>query len=250
MSFLDRAPLGPAADQRRASIRKAPPGLEVARFWREAADLTPDSGRRLLSYVAAAFLARGWLQSVDRVLDSAAETLGESADQVRADLDALAALDLLYIEGGKFVTIAGLLSTRPTGIVFKFDAQHEVALAGPLAAVAASRALHRAGSIRALCSHDHSTRIELTCDPTGITERDPEQATLFLPSWSGGEPPSAAAKGGLFGSDEALDRWQVAAGNPDGMPVNSFLFGMAVGNLADEVGAPLEAVLNHLPDFD
>ena len=251
MGFLDTAPLGPQRDEAIARIRKAPPGLEVARYWHHVAAATPDSAKRLLSYIASALLARGWLQPTDRVLESATETLGEEAAQIKADFDILVAADLVTLDGPKIVCLAGLLCTKPTGILFKFEGQHEVHVAGPLAAIAIGKALQKSGEIRAVCAEDKATKLVLKCDTAGITERTPEETCLFLQAWTGDTTPTAVmAQGGFFRDDDALGRWQESAGDPNGMPLASMLFGMAVGDLGQEVGAALESVLNHLPDFD
>ena len=251
MGFLDTAPLGEQREEAIARIRKAPPGLEIARYWQVVATHTPDSARRLVSYLASALLARGWLQAADRVLEAAADTLGESADHVKADFDLLVAADLLTVEAGKITCIAGLMSIKPTGLVFKFDGQHEIHLPGPLAAIAIGKALQKAGEVRATCADDKTTKLVLKVDKAGIVERTPEEICLFLRAWNGETPPTAASSaGGLFRNDDALGRWQEQAGDPAGMPLASLLFGMAVGDLGLQVGGALESVLNHLPDFD
>lgn len=242
MSFLD--------DSAKLLLRKDPPGLEIAHYWRRTATTLTDPSRRLLSYLVSALLSRGWLGSVENLLDAAADNLHEPRGQLAAEFESLLALDLISVEAGKITQLAGLLSTKPTGITFKFDQQTEVHLLGPLAALAVSHALQKAGVVRAKCGDDATQKIELTCDVTGIASRSPETVALFLPAWDGEGPPAQAARGGgLFRSDEALDAWQQAQGNPQGMPIASMLFPMAAVELGADLGSTLEAALNHLPDF-
>lgn len=242
MSFLD--------DSAKLLLRKDPPGLEIAHYWRRTATTLTDPSRRLLSYLVSSLLSRGWLGSVENLLDAAADNLHEPRAQVAAEFESLTALDLISVEAGKITQLAGLLSTKPTGITFKFDQQTEVHLLGPLAALAVSHALQKAGVIRAKCGDDPAQRIELTCDVTGIASRSPETVALFLPAWDGEGPPAQAARGGgLFRSDEALDAWQQREGSPQGMPIASMLFPMASVDLGADLGSTLEAALNHLPDF-
>ncbi|MBM4341831.1 MAG: hypothetical protein FJ100_00435 [Deltaproteobacteria bacterium] len=251
MGFLDSAPLGANADVLRAKVRKAPAGLEIATYWQSVAQATTDPQRRLLSYMVAALLARGWMLPVDRVLESAAETLGEAPAQVQAEFDALVALDLVTLDGPKIATLAGLLTTRPGSLVFKYDSQHEVGLVGPLAALAVGRALQKTGAVRASCAEDKAIKLTLQVDKDGVASRDPDGICAFLPAWNGQLVPTEATAGGvLLRDDDALGRWQESAGEPDGMPLTSLFFPMAAADLAGQVGAALESVLNHLPDFD
>lgn len=242
MPFLD--------DQAKLLLRKDPAGLEIAHYWRRTVGTLGDPARRLLSYLVSSLMSRGWLASVDKLLDTAADNLHEKRDQVAAEFETLLALDLVSVEAGKVTQLAGLLSTKPTGLIFKYDQQHEVHLLGPLAALAVSHALQKAGEVRAVCQDDPAQRIVLTCDTAGIATRAPETVTLFLPAWDGDLPPAQVARGGgLFRSDEALDLWQQRNGNPAGMPIASMLFPMAAVDLGADLGSTLEAALNHLPDF-
>ena len=242
MSFLD--------ESAKLLLRKDPPGLEIAHYWRRTVITLSDPSRRLLSYLVSSLLSRGWLGSVEPLLDAAADNLHESRADIASEFESLAALDLIGVEGGKITQLAGLLSIKTTGITFKFDNQTEVNLLGPLAALAVAQALQKSGVVRAKCGGDSSQKIELTCDVTGIVSRSPETVALFLPAWDGELPPGQAARGGgLFCSDEALDQWQNSQDNPNGMPIASMLFPMASVDLGADLGSTLEAALNHLPDF-
>lgn len=236
--------------QARASLRNEPPGLELVRYWQTAAGSIGVPARALLSMLASSLLARGWLHPLDKTLESAHETLGEPVDALRKALDELVAVDLVGLDGDRITTVAGLLSTRPTGLDFRIDAAHEVHLTGPLAALAVARALQKPGEIRGVSSADKS-RVVLVCDESGVTSRDPETICMFLPSWDGTERPSALmAAGGLFADDEQLGKWQEDKGDPPGMPLPSMLFPMAAVDLGAQLGSALEPVLSHLPDFD
>lgn len=243
--------MAPVQDSEIQRIRKDPAGLEIARYWQRVAAETPDGARRLLSYMTSSLLSRGWLGSADKLLESAAEQLGEPEAQVRAEWDLLLDRDLLQVDQGKIVALAGLFSMRPTGMVFRYDSQHEVHLLGPLAALAVSRAVLKSGEVRGVCASDMATKLVLGCDAHGIATRHPESMALFLPGWDGSVAPSTASMGGgLFRDDEALSAWQDKNGDPDGMPIASVLLPMAGGDIADSLGKALESLLNHLPDFD
>lgn len=232
-------------------IGKDPPGLELAGYWRRAAVGVPDSARRLLSYLASSLASRGWLAGTDSLLVQAIEHLAEPEAQVRADWQFLTERDLVSVEQGKVVALAGLLATRPTNLRFALDSHHELHLLGPLAALAVARALGRAGEVRSVCLGDRTTRLTLACDIHGVHARSPESIGLFLPSWDGTTAPSAASTaGGLFADDDALGAWQDQNGDPVGMPIPSMFFGMAAVDLGQQVGEALESLLNHLPDFD
>ncbi|MSQ81983.1 MAG: hypothetical protein EXR77_03580 [Myxococcales bacterium] len=251
MGFLANVELGDRGDLVRAKVAKAMPGLEIAAYWQAIAESTTDSQRRLLSYMVSALLARGWMQPLERVLESAEQTLGESPEDLKRDCDALVAFDLLTVDGSKVTGLAGLISTKPTGLVFKFGGQTEVALLGPLAALAVGRALQKNGEVRAVCAEDRTTKLLLKCDNQGVEDRDPNEICAFFPAWDGESSPThATASAVLLRDDEALGRWQEKAGEPDGMPLSALFFPMAAADLAMQVGAALETVLNHLPDFD
>ncbi len=232
-------------------IGKDPPGLELAGYWRRAAIGVPDSARRLLSYLTSSLASRGWLASADNLLVQAVEHLAEPAHQVQTDWQFLVDRDLLSLDQGKVVALVGLLATRPTRLSYVVDTHHELHLVGPLAALAVARALGKPGEVRATCLGNGQTRLRLMCDAHRVQARQPETIGLFLPSWDGLIAPSqASAAGGLFADDDALGAWQDRNGDPAGMPVPAMFFDMAAIELGQQVGAALEGLLNHLPDFD
>lgn len=243
MGFLDEA--------EQARLRQDPSGLEIARYWQRAATHLPEGPRRLLSHVASSLMSRGWLPAADKMLAAAADQLGEPLPRVEAWAEQLTAVDLLHMADGKFAVVAGLLSTRPTGLTFHFDDRHEIHLNGPLAALAVSRALQRSGEIRSSCGEDKTTALRLHADLSGITAHAPADMALFLPAWDGAAPPSAAALGGgFFRDDEALDRWQARQGQPGGMPVAAMMLPMASMEIGERLGSALQSLLDHLPDYD
>ena len=232
-------------------VRRDPPGLELQRYWRRTAGTTSVPARALLSHLAAGLVSRGWIQPVDKLLDSAAETLSEPRAVLRGALDELIASDLLTLadDGQRVLTLGGLLSTRPTGLLFYVDHDHTAHLVGPLAGLAVAQAMQLKGEVRATCPVTKQ-KLVLSCDTAGIDSRNPETIALFLPAWDGAVRPTVAmAGGGFFADDESLGRWQEDNGDPAGMPLASFMFPMAATDLGQELGAALEAVLGHLPDF-
>jgi len=234
-----------------ASLRQQPPGLELLRYWCGAADRTDEVCHKLLSYMVSGLVGRGWLQTIDKSLDAAADTLDEPRSRLERALYQLVQADLVAMDGQKVLALAGLFSTRPTGCLLAVDGDHSVHLLGPMAALAATVALRRTGEVRATCQRDPKRRILLRCDDTGVHSREPEGVCLFLPAWDGARAPSfAMTEGGLFADDDALGRWQEDHGDPPGMPLASQMFPMAAADLGGQLGRGLEALLNHLPDFD
>lgn len=243
MTFLSDADLG--------VLRQEPPGLELLHYWARAAAATDETCHKLLSSMVSGLVGRGWLASVDRILDAAIDTLDEPRPRLERALYQLVQADLVALDGQKILTLAGMFSTRPTGLSLHIDQEHTVHLLGPLAGLAATVALRRTGQVRGTCKADPKRRIVLACDDTGVHTRDPEGISMFLPVWDGVRAPSfAMAEAGLFGDDEALGHWQEAHGDPPGMPVASAMFPMAASDLGVKLGRSLETLLNHLPDFD
>ena len=238
-------------DSDQAALRQEPPGLELLRYWCRVGARTDETCHKLLSYMVSGLVGRGWVQTIDKILDSAVDTLDEPRPRLERALYQLVQADLVVLDGLKVLAMAGLFSTRPTGCVLAVQGDHTVHLLGPMAALAATVALRRTGEVRATCKRDPKRRIVLGCDETGVHTREPEGVCLFLPAWDGVRAPSfAMAEGGLFADDDALGHWQEEHGDPPGMPVASQMFPMAAADLGLQLGRGLEALLNHLPDFD
>lgn len=227
-----------------------PPGLELARHLQRQAPTLSEPARKLLSWLASSLVRRGWVQAVDKALEAAEEPTELARPALQGALDELVAAGLVELDGTRIATIAGLLSTRPTGVDFAMADGHSVHLLGPLAALAAAQALQQSGEIRATCPVT-GQRLALGCDTSGIASRNPETICVFLPAWDGQAAlATMAAAGGFFADDDALGRWQEDKGDPAGMPMTSFLFPMAAVELGQSLGAALEGTLNHLPDFN
>jgi hypothetical protein len=243
MSFLN--------DELRAELGKAEPGLELVRYWSLAAKQSTEHARALLSYFAASLLSRGWVHPVDKMIDTAADQIGIAHDVVKAVFEELVKSDLVSVDGQRITALAGLISTRPTGLVFYLDHERQLNLLGPLAALAVSKALRQKGEVRATDAIDGARKLKLGCDTAGIATREPDSIGMFLPSWSGDVLPSQAmGHGAFFADDDALGKWQEQKGDPAGMPLTSFMFQMVAPELGHELGAALDPVLNHRPNFD
>jgi hypothetical protein len=161
-----------------APTHRDPPGLELARHLeRQAATLT-EGARKLLSWLASSLVRRGWVQAIDKALDAAAEATELDKTALQTALDELVAVGLVELDGTRIASIAGLLSTRPTGVDFAMADGHSVHLLGPLAALAAAQALQSAGEIRATCAVT-GQRLALGCDTSGIASRHPETICVF-----------------------------------------------------------------------
>lgn len=235
--------------ERPETQHRDPPGLELAGHLQRVCPATGDTARKLLSWLASNLVRRGWVQAVDKSLDAAAEQTDLHREKLQAALDELVKAGLVELDGTRIASVAGLLSTRPTGVDFVMADGHTVHLLGPLAALAAAQALQQAGEIRTNCLVT-GKRLVLGCDSAGIASRDPETICVFLPAWDGVLALGTwAAMGGFFADDEALGRWQEDKADPAGMPLTSFMFPMAATELGASLGKALEDTLNHLPDF-
>lgn len=232
-----------------APPHRDPPGLELSRNYQRVAEGISDPARKLLSWMASSLVRRGWLQPIDKSLEAAAEMTEMTQEALKSALDELMAAGLVELDGARIATVAGLLSTRPTGIDFVMSVEHTVHVLGPMAALAVAIALQKSGEIRSQCPVT-GKRLVLVCDVSGVASRDPETICAFVGAWDGSSPRALSAlAGGLFADDDALGKWQEDKADPAGMPMASFLFPMAATDLGLALGKALEATLNHLPDY-
>ncbi len=228
-----------------------PPGLEVlGHLCRVAAAASP-AARGLLSTATSGLLGRGWLPSLDSLLETTSHTLDIAPDLLRAELPCLRASGLLEISENRVMSIGCLFSTRKTGLTLTLDHKHAVDLLGPLAALAAPIALAHAGAIRGHCAQAPDVQLRLMADEEGIHSREPDGVALFLPAWQPGQKPTEVMAAGVFLADDAaLADWQAQHGEPAGMPVLSMFFALAAGDLGGQLGRALAPLFSHLPDFD
>ncbi|MCB9739423.1 MAG: hypothetical protein H6747_09150 [Deltaproteobacteria bacterium] len=234
----------------RAAIDAASPGLEPVAWLLQAAREAPEPGRILLSQAASSLVTRGWLPSLDSLIDLAAEHGGVAAAEIHASVPALAGLGLIVVDDGKVLEFAGTFTTRAGTLRYEIAEGGNVHLIGPIAALAVPRGLGRPGRIVGVCAGGGGDAFRLDCDETGIHTRSPETVAMFLPRWDGAMAPGAAiSAGALFADDDALSDWQEQSGDPDGMPLASFMFPMATNDLGPQLGAALESLLDRLANF-
>ncbi|MCO4762894.1 MAG: hypothetical protein KC502_15370 [Myxococcales bacterium] len=241
------------SEEARAVIDGAAPGLQVVAWFSWVAEQLNEDQRTLLSYAVTNLVNRGWLSPLPKLLPAAVDALGLSEDRVNAAWAVLLEHGLIEVDGDRVVTLAAVLATGKSDVNYFIgdDLSDKVALVGPLAALGIARALNRAGEVSAKCSGStEKARVSLICDENGVHSRKPESVALFLPSWDGTTPPSAAvAGGGLFLDDDALAQWQTTHDDPDGMPLTSMFFPMAVNDLGERLGKALESMFDHVANF-
>lgn len=231
-------------------VRRASPGLEVVEWLVFASSNVSPAGRLVLSHAAASLLNRGWLPALSSLLEQAQAHGDHDAASLEAGVAELERAGLLVLDNGKVVELGAAFSTRPTGWIFKPEIGNEVHLVGPLAAFGVAQALGHPGVVRGRCAVGAEPLV-LHCDTTGVHTRSPETLAMFLPVWDGQAAPGGAVRAGLlFSSDDALSAWQSSQGEPDGMPVASFVFPFATTDLGDRVGQALESLFDALATFD
>jgi hypothetical protein len=231
-------------------VRCAPPGLEVVEWLVFAASNVSPAGRLVLSHAAASLLNRGWLPSMSSLVEQAQAHGDHDNAALEAGVVELERAGLLVLDGGKVLELGGAISTKPTGWVFAPETGNEVHLVGPLAAFGVAQALGHPGVVRGRCAVG-AEPLELHCDTTGVHTRAPETLAMFLPVWDGVTAPGGAVTAGmLFHSDDALSEWQAGHGDPDGLPLASFVFPFATTDLGERVGKALESLFDALATFD
>lgn len=232
-------------------VQAAPPGLQLAVWFDQISSSLSEDARALLSYAVSGLVSRGWVSSPDKLVEAAVDAVGEPHAKLKAALDELEQVGMVRISDGKFTSLAGVLSLRPTSISYFMTGDAQVHLLGPLAALAVPKGLGRAGDVMANCALSEPTkRLQLECDETGVHSRKPDTIAMFLPHWDGTtHPADAIAGGGLFVDDEALAQWQEKHPDVDGMPLSSLMFPMAATDLGARTGKALEAVLDRFGAF-
>jgi len=231
-------------------VRRAAPGLEVVEWLVFASSRVSPAGRLVLSHAAASLLNRGWLPALSSLIEQAQAHGDHEPSTLEASVAELERAGLLVLDGGKIVELGAAISTRPTGWLFKPETGNEVHLVGPLAAFGVAQALGHPGVVRGRCAVGAEPLV-LHCDTTGVHTRSPETLAMFLPVWDGLVAPGRAVSAGqLFYSDDALSAWQHGQGDPDGLPLASFVFPFATTDLGERVGNALESLFDALATFD
>jgi len=222
-----------------------PSGLHLLKHLGREARATDEHERMVLGALVSALVSRGWLQPLPKTLDAITQALDEPEAKVNAAMAKLQERGLVTVDGERITTVAGLLATKATRVRWVIGSETNVALTGPLAALGAPVALQRSGHVHTSCHNEAcKAEIRLDVDSEGIVERHPSSACAFLLSWAEGTPIDiGAAGGGLFCSDDCLEKWQQSAGEPDGMPIPSFLFPNAAAELGAELGEALKLAL-------
>ncbi len=234
-----------------ASAAAVPVGLELLDHLCRVAAAASPAARGLISTATSGLLGRGWLPSVDSLIETTSHSLDIAPADLRAELPWLQETGLLEIADNRVLSLGCLFATRKTGLTLALDEKHAVDLLGPLAALAAPIALQHAGEIRGRCAQSPDIAFQLLADEEGVHSRDPASVALFLPAWQPGQRPTQVMAAGVFlADDDALSDWQSRHGEPQGMPVLGMFFAMAAGDLGAKLGAALAPLFNHLPDFD
>lgn len=234
-----------------ASAAAVPAGLELLDHLSRVATAASPAARGLLSTATSGLLGRGWLPSLDSLIESTSHALDIAPADLRAELPWLQQSGLLELADNRVVSIGCLFTTRKTGLTLTLDEKHTVALLGPLAALAAPIALAHAGEIHGCCALWPETSLRLMADAEGVHSRDPDGVALFLPQWLPGQTPVEVMAAGVFlTDDDALSQWQSDHGEPSGMPVLGMFFAMAANDLGGKLGQALAPLFSHLPDFD
>ena len=234
-----------------ASAATVPAGLELLDHLCRVAAVASPAASGLLSTATSGLLGRGWLPSLDSLIDTTAETLDIAPADLRAELPWLCDTGLLDLHENRVIALGCVFSTRPTGLTLTLDDKHAVDLLGPLAALAATIALQHAGQIRGRCALSADVTLRLGADAAGVHTRDPDGVALFFPAWRAGARPTEAMAAGVFmRDDDALAAWQIEHGDPAGLPVLSMFFPLAAADLGGALGRALAPLFSHLPNFD
>ncbi len=232
-----------------AVVTAVPAGLEVLEHLCRVAAAASPAARGLLSTATSGLIGRGWLPSLDSLIETTSHTLDIPTADLRAELPWLQASGLLEIADSKVISLGCLFTTRKTALTLVLDDRHAIHLLGPLAALAAPIALAHAGEVRGKCAL--AVPLRLLADAEGVHTRDPDGLALFLPAQQPGQTlPEVMAAGVFLADDDALAAWQAQHGEPAGMPVLAMFFAMAAGDLGGKLGRALAPLFSHLPDFD
>ena len=195
------------------------PEMNLYVFFRGVAADVDHLQREVLEFLVAAGTSRGWFPTLGAVIDRFTEH--EARPAVEAAVAKLQRQRLLVADGQRIVSILGGITGEKTRFSAMTDDHVPFRLASALDALTIAPMLQKAVEITTSCAVTGAP-IRFKVDPQGhLVDSKPHSMTAFIAGWDGRAPlaDSVVAGSHFFESDEKLHEWQVAHGDPVGMPL-------------------------------
>ena len=226
----------------RSLSRPGPPELNLYLFLKEAEAALGDLEHEVLQHVVAAGTARGWFPTVPALIERISEHEPRAA--VESAVAKVVAYRLLEVssDGRILGTLSGITHER-TAFRAVADGGVPFHLRSALDVMTIAATLQKETTVSASCAQT-AAAIRLDFDAAGqLTNATPRTVTAFLAGWDGSGPLGPAlARGGLFVNDAALEAWQRAHGDPDGLPLTEDTFRSVGMEMAQALAAKYVAV--------
>ena len=205
-------------------------------FYSQMASELNDGGREVLNHIAQALIERGWLPSVEALIDQLSEIRKE--EQTREIFNDLVNRRLITLDesGEKVLTFLGSISTQTTPHHARLDSGSDLYFLGGLELLAAGPLFGLKVEATTVCAQTGEA-ISLTIEDDAIAAASPIGLAGFQASWDGkGALEEVYRNSGLFVNDEALDAWVSEHADTDGLPLSGDLLLFIGMGMALETG--------------
>lgn len=211
--------------------------MTIISFYRQMGSQLSEASRHLLNLVARSLVERGWIQSLDAIVEQLVEH-GDDGDSVRAAIADLAHRRLLTLDAtnARVTGLLGSVSVARTACRAHLSNGVDIFALGGMDLLSMNTLFAR--SVHSFCQCGQcSADISLTMEDEAVTSVSPSGVAGFQASWDGEGPLAAvSANSPLLCSDACLSDWQDAHPDVDGLPISADLL-LHVGTMmANESG--------------
>jgi hypothetical protein len=205
-------------------------------FYSTMAQEVGTGGREVLNHIAQALLERGWLPTVDALIEQLSEIRKE--EQTRAILDDLIHRRLVTLDdsGTKVCTFLGSISVDKTPHHARLDSGTDLYFLGAIELLAAGPLFGVKIDATTVCAQTGKP-ITLSLEDDVISAASPSGLAGFQASWDGkASLETVYEHSNLFVDDEALDAWVSEHEAVDGLPLSGDLLLFIGMGMAQETG--------------
>jgi len=197
------------------------PEMNLYLYFKQVSDSLMPLSIEILEFLVSSGTGRGWFPNLTQITERFVEM--HAADKVEDALTDLIRHRLLYLDPENeqnINSIAGGISQKKTAFRAMTDSHAAFYLLGALDALTIAPMLQKEVSIRTTCPQSGET-LELTVDGDGNwTHCEPAALAGFLAGWDGTTSiPTSKEHSRLFINSSALNEWQNANDDPDGLPL-------------------------------
>jgi len=197
------------------------PEMNLYLYFKQVAGTLSPLSVQMLEFLVSSGTSRGWFPNTVQLTERFADE--HPAETISATMSELIQHRLLYLDPeqpDRIVSIVGGISQNKTAFRAMTDSNVAFYLLGALDALTVAPMLQKEVTIRTTCGQTGET-IELTVNDEGTwVGCNPSTVAGFLPGWDGSECiPTIMNRSRLFLHSTALNEWQTANNDPDGLPL-------------------------------